>query len=361
MSRGLPTSFSGIFDIGGTTFYVLIALSIYVTAIFIYKVYQVISMRLYSKHSLDDAIAALRNSDPLSVENILPAVHKHPAEQLITYGLALKQEGHLSKEAFELELKHQGERSLESIQSHMKGLEFVTQAAPLLGLLGTVIGMVHAFAVIAASGNKVDPSMLAEGIWQALITTIAGLVIAIPALAMQYWLSSQLDTIRNIMTQACEALILLPSHIERKETPYNHGDAHAESHEEFDAVEHLVKLAMTVAGHESYSQDITAEEPKSASKVVSLAREKSKKLKRPQPVAASDVAAVSEPVANDSPARSHAKEAKEDEFSLPIEEGGYLFPGSLTAMSTESLENAEIAGEEKPRKRAVRKKKTESI
>lgn len=54
--------------------------------------------------------------------------------------------------------------------------------SPLLGLLGTIIGMIQTFAVVAQSRSGIDMEMLAEGIWQALITTATGLIIAIPAI-----------------------------------------------------------------------------------------------------------------------------------------------------------------------------------
>ena len=54
--------------------------------------------------------------------------------------------------------------------------------SPLLGLLGTIIGMIQTFAVVAQSRSGIDMELLADGIWQALITTATGLIIAIPAI-----------------------------------------------------------------------------------------------------------------------------------------------------------------------------------
>ena len=56
------------------------------------------------------------------------------------------------------------------------------RVSPLLGLLGTIIGMIQTFAVIAQSRSGIDMELLADGIWQALITTATGLIIAIPAI-----------------------------------------------------------------------------------------------------------------------------------------------------------------------------------
>ena len=60
-------------------------------------------------------------------------------------------------------------------------MDLAVTAAPLLGLLGTVLGMIEAFRQLEAAGTRVNPSLLAGGIWEALITTAAGLVVAIPA------------------------------------------------------------------------------------------------------------------------------------------------------------------------------------
>lgn len=71
-------------------------------------------------------------------------------------------------------------------------LSSVATAAPLLGLLGTVVGMVQAFSKLAGAGSgAMDINLLADGIWHALLTTAAGLVIAIPSLMAHQWFSSR--------------------------------------------------------------------------------------------------------------------------------------------------------------------------
>jgi biopolymer transport protein ExbB len=66
-------------------------------------------------------------------------------------------------------------------------LELIGRVAPLVGLLGTVLGMVNAFRTVAASQGAVDPALLADGIWEALITTVAGMCVAIPALVFHHF------------------------------------------------------------------------------------------------------------------------------------------------------------------------------
>ena len=70
----------------------------------------------------------------------------------------------------------------------------IAQIAPLLGLLGTVTGMIIAFSEISQQGTG-NPAALADGIGQALVTTAAGLIVAIPTLIGQNYLSSKVDAI----------------------------------------------------------------------------------------------------------------------------------------------------------------------
>jgi len=73
-------------------------------------------------------------------------------------------------------------------------LGLIATIAPLLGLTGTVTGMIRAFTVISQS-TTVNPSMLAGGIWEALITTAAGLLVAIPIHIGHHYLEKQADEI----------------------------------------------------------------------------------------------------------------------------------------------------------------------
>lgn len=88
-------------------------------------------------------------------------------------------------------LKREGETILAEWNKHLKIISTIAQVTPLMGLLGTVFGLVMAFYNIEALGGRVRPDDLAGGIWEALLTTVAGLVVAIPALlAYQYFQSS---------------------------------------------------------------------------------------------------------------------------------------------------------------------------
>jgi len=109
--------------------------------------------------------------------------------------------------------QHRGKASCEEILSvalddakrpYGRGLFFlrlIAGVSPLMGLLGTILGIIEAFRVIAASHNPVSPNMIADGLWEALLTTAFGLMIALPVLILvsgfSAWRTSILDRVSS--------------------------------------------------------------------------------------------------------------------------------------------------------------------
>lgn len=106
----------------------------------------------------------------------------------------------------EQEIHLAGEDILFSLGRRLEFLSTVATAAPLIGLLGTVLGMIDAFSRLSASGN-VDITMLAGGIWQALLTTAAGLSVAIPTLLAHRCFCRQHEKIAFAMQHAVNAYL----------------------------------------------------------------------------------------------------------------------------------------------------------
>lgn len=78
----------------------------------------------------------------------------------------------------------------------LRALELIATIAPLIGLMGTVLGMIAAFQALQEAGARADPATLAGGIWEALLTTAAGMAVAIPASIALTWFESITDRLQ---------------------------------------------------------------------------------------------------------------------------------------------------------------------
>jgi biopolymer transport protein ExbB len=85
------------------------------------------------------------------------------------------------------------------LRSYLRVLDVVAVTSPLVGLLGTVTGMIAAFQALEAAGGGANAAVLSGGIWQALLTTAAGLIVAIPAAAAVNLLEARVETIASEM------------------------------------------------------------------------------------------------------------------------------------------------------------------
>ncbi|HEB49671.1 MAG TPA: MotA/TolQ/ExbB proton channel family protein [Desulfobulbus sp.] len=85
------------------------------------------------------------------------------------------------------------DEEVRDLSSHVQALATIGNIAPLLGLLGTVIGMIKAFMVIQEMGGKVNAAVLAGGIWEAMLTTAVGLAVALPTMVAHSYLVAKID------------------------------------------------------------------------------------------------------------------------------------------------------------------------
>ena len=104
-----------------------------------------------------------------------------------------------------------GDDLLFGLQRRLSILSAAGSLAPLMGLLGTVLGMIEVFANVASLGETANASMLAGGIWEALLTTATGMAIAIPALIAYHYLHRHVDDLAHRLQHDSGALIALLS------------------------------------------------------------------------------------------------------------------------------------------------------
>jgi len=99
------------------------------------------------------------------------------------------------------------QHSLEPFEAPLKIIEVIAALAPLLGLLGTVLGMMEAFSAMAASEGRANATQLSGGIYQALTTTAAGLVVAIPFAALAAWIEFRLRRIHKTINSTLVSIL----------------------------------------------------------------------------------------------------------------------------------------------------------
>ncbi len=129
-----------------------------------------------------------------------------PISHILAIGIHIKKR---SLEEKERVIARAGSKMMRELDKNLRGLAIIGNIAPLLGLLGTVAGMIRAFMKIQELGGRVDASVLAGGIWEALITTAAGLSVAIPALVAYHYFEGRVDNIASQMKEASSELIEL--------------------------------------------------------------------------------------------------------------------------------------------------------
>lgn len=198
-----PTALERAADLaglGGPVVLLLAAMAVVMAAVAIVKVIQFRRLRIESMGDVEAAVTAYRRGDAESPARLERA--RNPAAHVVAQAMRRHQAGASSELARE-EAQTGAEDHAENLRSHLRILEIIATLSPLLGLFGTVLGMIEAFQQMEAAGSRVDPSVLSGGIWQALLTTAVGLGVAIPATAVFTWLDRRVER----FTQATESAL----------------------------------------------------------------------------------------------------------------------------------------------------------
>ena len=185
-------SFLIYIDKGGIIFTSLFVLSIITIAIVTLKIFEIYLLRKLDFSNFYSLIIADKKNNIKDVRddfiNTLPK-----SKQDIILSLVDLISSNNSKIDIEKEIDSLKNKEFKKIYSFLPSLEVISQVSPLVGLLGTVIGMIDSFNELELGGSLVDPAILAGGIWTALLTTAMGLIVAIPALVSHYFLEKKIN------------------------------------------------------------------------------------------------------------------------------------------------------------------------
>lgn len=205
-----------LFEKGGIAMYGLAGLSVYCLAVVLCKIYQCWQANVFDRSFIEPALRNIARGDRLRALSALDGA-RGPVARMMRVSLECMANREMPARSKEAEIQRVGSADIRQLESHLRGLEMAASVAPLLGLLGTVIGMIRSFAKLGQAGTRIDPTMLAGGIWEALISTAGGLAVAIPALAAYYVFDGMIERVRATMKDVSVQILALEDEFRRNE------------------------------------------------------------------------------------------------------------------------------------------------
>ncbi|MEW8505157.1 MAG: MotA/TolQ/ExbB proton channel family protein [Candidatus Thiodiazotropha sp.] len=173
---------------GGWLMLPIIACSIVALGIVIERFWSLQRKRVMPEYLMRQ-ILQLHKDDKLNLADLEKLKGSSPLGRILAAGLINRDH---SKEVMKEAIEEVGRQVVHDLERYLNTLGTIASISPLLGLLGTVIGMIKVFSVIVTAGVG-DPGVLAGGISEALITTATGLSVAIPSLMFHRYFSGQID------------------------------------------------------------------------------------------------------------------------------------------------------------------------
>ncbi|MEO0624778.1 MAG: MotA/TolQ/ExbB proton channel family protein [Pseudomonadota bacterium] len=190
LTRGLELA-----QAGGPVVLILAAMSVFALAIVLAKALQFAAARVGDRRSARDALAMLR-AGRAAEAYAQASASRAPSAAVLASALESQARG-VPEQRVREACYAQAQIRIEALRGWMRPLEVIATLAPLLGLFGTVLGMIEAFAQLEAAGSQVDPAILSGGIWEALLTTAVGLAVAIPTVAAVNWFERRIERVEH--------------------------------------------------------------------------------------------------------------------------------------------------------------------
>lgn len=184
-----------IYELGGPVVAILIGLSVISLATILWKLWQFGALGVGRQRQIFHAIDHWDKGD-LDQADAALAQSRNALAQSLSRSNGFAKQSRIEADA---------SAHLTRLEGGFRVLDSIAQIAPLLGLFGTVLGMIDAFQALQNAGNSVDPSLLAGGIWVALLTTAAGLAVAMPTSLCLTFLDGRVAAERTLAETAIEA------------------------------------------------------------------------------------------------------------------------------------------------------------
>lgn len=203
-------------EIGGPVVAILLVMSVLSVAVVLFKIWQFYAAGVGRHSRLVAALDLWDNGSGTAAKDKLSVSPSHLAPLVSGAMVATLQ--HKDNTGLKDRIEASAQAQLTKLESGFRLLDSIAQLAPLLGLFGTVLGMIEAFKQLQGAGSSVDPSILAGGIWVALMTTAVGLAVAMPTSLLLTWLESRVARER-IFADTCLQRVLCPGVLLTEENP----------------------------------------------------------------------------------------------------------------------------------------------
>jgi len=205
--NGYGMSMKQAWEYGGWIMWVLAAISIFALAMVFYFITVLRTGSVTPRALLIDIISRVRSNDLNEVRRLCDR-HPCPLSAVVLAALdCMRNVPQCDVALLRGSAEAEGARQADAIQGQTEFLLDVATIAPLLGLLGTVLGMLTAFGSVASDVASAKPVVLAAGVSQAIVTTIFGLVVAIPCMAFYAWFRRRASRqIANLEAASSEVL-----------------------------------------------------------------------------------------------------------------------------------------------------------
>ena len=189
------TSLSDFLIRGGPALWVIAALSVLTLALILWKFWDLARLGAWSRGPAEQSVTLWQAGARGDALDRL-AGRRGLRARISRRAMETRSAPAMPDSAAREETQRVGKQALMQARRGLRALELIATIAPLIGLLGTVLGMIEAFQALQAAGNRADPAALAGGIWQALLTTAAGMAVAIPAAMALSWFESICDRVQ---------------------------------------------------------------------------------------------------------------------------------------------------------------------
>lgn len=180
---------------GGWIMIVLAILSILGIYIFVERFMTLRKAMQKNPYLLDRINDNLRDNDPKSAMNYCERMNT-PMSRILVKGV---KDSNLDLPSLRQVLENNAALEIAALEKGLPILSTIAAVAPMLGFLGTVTGMVQAFWQMSNAGNNIDVSLLSGGIYEAMVTTVGGLIVGIIAIFAYNYLVARVDKAQNLM------------------------------------------------------------------------------------------------------------------------------------------------------------------